>query len=150
MQNMWLGCQKRSGRESMIILDSLMVFSLECCSVKASRCDNVFCFRTYIIFGEQLPSCDMAQPTCSPPKCPCAQEFRPEDKLKALRSISHLIFITCMHMRQMVGRLAALMVTPGDTWSPKSSYVQLRPAVRLLQGDFTQRRSFRDIFPAGC
>eukprot|EP00435_Cladocopium_sp_Y103_P051044 s472_g15.t1 len=31
------------------------------------------------------------------------KEFRPEDKLKALRSISHLIFITCMHMRQMVG-----------------------------------------------
>jgi len=31
------------------------------------------------------------------------KEFRPQDKLRALRSISHLIFITCMHMRQMVG-----------------------------------------------
>ncbi|CAK9111135.1 unnamed protein product, partial [Durusdinium trenchii] len=31
------------------------------------------------------------------------KEYRPQDKLKALRSISHLIFITCMHMRQMVG-----------------------------------------------
>jgi len=28
---------------------------------------------------------------------------RPVDKIKVLRSISHLIFITCMHMRQMVG-----------------------------------------------
>lgn len=33
------------------------------------------------------------------------QEYRPEDKLRALRSISHLFFITCMHMRQMVGPL---------------------------------------------
>ncbi|CAE7711804.1 Vti1b, partial [Symbiodinium necroappetens] len=30
-------------------------------------------------------------------------EARPQDKIKVLRSISHLIFITCMHMRQMVG-----------------------------------------------
>ncbi|CAJ1428336.1 unnamed protein product [Effrenium voratum] len=31
------------------------------------------------------------------------KDTRPEDKIKALRSISHLIFIKCMHMRQMVG-----------------------------------------------
>ena len=83
--------------------------SLECCSVKVSRCDNAFCFQTYIIFGEEFTMCDMAQPTCSPPNVRVhPQEFRPEDKLKALRSISHLIFITCMHMRQMVGRLAPI------------------------------------------
>ena len=83
--------------------------SLECCYVKVSRCDNAFCFQTYIIFGEEFTMCVMAQPTCSPPNVRVhPQEFRPEDKLKALRSISHLIFITCMHMRQMVGRLAPI------------------------------------------